>query len=80
MKEKLIRLQEYLLNNGYNQDAIRIGSILEEYSKENQLSELSSRKLIAMCNPKYLGNFYIREFDDAYKWWNFLSEVISDIR
>lgn len=80
MKDKLTRLQEYLLNNGYKQDANRIGSILEEYSNENQLSELSARKLIAMCNPKYFGNFYIREFDDTYKWWNFLSEVVSNIR
>ena len=80
MKDKLTRLQEYLLNNGYEQDAKRIGGILEEYLKEDQLSELSARKLIAMCNPKYFGNFYIREFNNTYEWWNFLSEVVSDIR
>lgn len=79
MEDKLIKLQEYLCNNGYKQDADRIGSILEEYSNGNQLSVVSANKLIAMCHPKYFGNFYIREFDDTYKWWNFLSEVLSDI-
>ena len=80
MTEKLLELQNYLLSNGYEQDANRIGSMLEEYKNRNQLSDLSTRKLIAMCNPKYLGNYYIREFDDLYRWWNFLSEVVSDIK
>ena len=63
MKDKLLKLHDYLLSNGYIKDADR-----------------TAQKLIAMCNPKYLGNYYIREFDDLYKWWNFLAEIVSDIR
>ena len=54
MKDKLLKLHDYLLSNGYIKDADRIYSIL--------------------------GNYYIREFDDLYKWWNFLAEIVSDIR
>lgn len=80
MKDKLLKLHDYLLSNGYIKDADRIYSILEEYENENKLSDLSAQKLIVMCNPKYLGNCYIREFDDLYKWWNFLAEIVSGIR
>jgi len=80
MKDKLLKLHDYLLSNGYIKDADRIYSILEEYENENKLSDLSAQKLIVMCNPKYLGNYYIREFDDLYKWWNFLAEIVSGIR
>ena len=55
MKDKLLKLHDYLLSNGYIKDADRIYSILEEYENENKLSDLSAQKLIAMCNPKYLG-------------------------
>lgn len=61
MKDKLLKLHDYLLSNGYIKDADRIYSILEEYENENKLSDLSAQKLIVMCNPKYLGNYYIRE-------------------
>ena len=57
-----------------------INEIIKEYENENKLSDLSAQKLIVMCNPKYLGNYYIREFDDLYKWWNFLAEIVSGIR
>ena len=60
MKDKLLKLHDYLLSNGYIKDADRIYSILEEYENENKLSDLSAQKLIVMCNPKYLGNYYIR--------------------
>ena len=80
MKDKLLKLHDYLLSSGYIKDADRIYSILEEYENENKLSDLSAQKLIVMCNPKYLGNYYIREFDDLYKWWNFLAEIVSGIR
>lgn len=80
MKDKLLKLHDYLLSNGYIKDADRIYSILEEYENENKLSDLSAQKLIVMCNPKYLGNYCIREFDDLYKWWNFLAEIVSGIR
>ena len=57
MKDKLLKLHDYLLSNGYIKDADRIYSILEEYENENKLSDLSAQKLIVMCNPKYLGNY-----------------------
>lgn len=53
---------------------------LKNMKMKIKLSDLSAQKLIVMCNPKYLGNYYIREFDDLYKWWNFLAEIVSGIR
>lgn len=32
-----------------------------------------------MCNPRYLGNLYIKEFPDPYKWWNFLAEIKNQL-
>ena len=32
-----------------------------------------------MCYPRYLGNLYIKEFPDPYKWWNFLAEIKKSI-
>lgn len=34
MKDKLLKLHDYLLSNGYIKDADRIYSILEEYENE----------------------------------------------
>ena len=59
MKDKLLKLHDYLLSNGYIKDADRIYSILEEYENENKLSDLSAQKLIVMCNPKYLSLIHI---------------------
>ena len=28
-----------------------------------------------MCNPKYLGDLNIAEFDSVYEWWNFLENI-----
>lgn len=81
MKDKLLKLHDYLLSNGYIKDADRIYSILEEYENENKLSDLSAQKLIAMCNPKYLGNYYIREFDDLYNggiFWLRLFRILDN--
>ena len=64
MKDKLLKLHDYLLSNGYIKDADRIYSILEEYENENKLSDLSAQKLIVMCNPKYLGNYIY-----SWIWW-----------
>lgn len=44
MKDKLLKLHDYLLSNGYIKDADRIYSILEEYENENKLSDLSAQK------------------------------------
>ena len=62
MKEKLTILYNYLKNNDHMQDANRIAKILDEYDKNGDLSELSIKKIKAMCNPRYLGNLYIKEF------------------
>ena len=37
MKDKLLKLHDYLLSNGYIKDADRIYSILEEYENENNV-------------------------------------------
>ena len=55
MKERLKnlakKLYEYLINNDHIQDANRVKDILDEYIQNNGLSEISQRRLIAMCNP-----------------------------
>lgn len=79
MKEKLSELYEYLINNDHTQDADRVKKILDEYTQNNDLSELSKKKLTAMCNPKYLGSLYVKEFSDPYMWWNFLAEIRGEI-
>ena len=38
-----------------------------------------NKEIKAMCNPRYLGNLYIKEFPDPYKWWNFLAEIKKSI-
>jgi hypothetical protein len=75
MKEKLTILYNYLESNNHMKDASRIAKILDEYDKNGGLSELSIKKIKEMCNPRYLGNLYIKEFSDPYKWWNFLTEI-----
>ena len=80
MKEKISKLYEYLVNNDHIQDASRVEMILNEYIQNNSLSELSKKRLSAMCNPRYLGNLYIKEFSDPYMWWNFLAEIKRDIQ
>lgn len=52
MKEKLTILYNYLKNNDHMQDANRIAKILDEYDKNGDLSELSIKKIKAMCNPR----------------------------
>ena len=39
--------------------------------------ENAKKRLIAMCNPRYLGNLNIDEFDNVYEWWNFLADISS---
>ena len=79
MNETLTLLYNYLKNHDHMQDANRIAKILDEYDKNGDLSELSIKKIKAMCNPRYLGNLYIKEFPDPYKWWNFLAEIKKSI-
>ena len=40
MKDKLLKLHDYLLSNGYIKYADRIYSILEEYENENNIKIL----------------------------------------
>ena len=84
MKERLKnlakKLYEYLINNDHIQDANRVKDILDEYIQNNGLSEISQRRLIAMCNPRYLGSLYIKDLTDPYMWWNFLSDIKKDMQ
>jgi hypothetical protein len=41
---------------------------------------IALKRLIAMCNPRYLGNIIIKEFSNAYEWWNFLGEISEEAR
>lgn len=79
MKEKISKLYEYLINNNHTQDSYRVKKILDEYIQNADLSELSKKELTVMCNPKYLGDLYIKEFSDSYMWWNFLAEIKSEL-
>ena len=74
MKDKLEQLYQYLLNNNYFTEAKTIKIILDEGLSNNTVS-----KIKGMCTPRYLGDLYIQEFDDAYKWWNFLGDVSMEI-
>lgn len=79
MENKLQRLHSLLLENGYTQYAQRLGAILEEYIGKGGLSEQTGREIRALCSVKSLGDLYIREYDNVYDWWDFLSEVVSEI-
>lgn len=73
MIDKLLQLYNILLNNEYYQDADRIKEIMNEIAKG--ATEVTAKRLIAMCNPRYLGNLNIKEYSNAYEWWNFLGSI-----
>lgn len=75
MKKELELLCDYLKKNGYEDDSKRVEEIMHDITKED--SENAKKRLIAMCNPRYLGNLNIVEFDNVYDWWNFLGEIAS---
>lgn len=75
MKKKLELLCDYLKKNGYEDDLKRVEEIMHDITKED--SEDAKKRLIAMCNPRYLGNLNIAEFDNVYEWWNFLADISS---
>lgn len=78
MHDKLVQLYDFLINNGYVEDAKRIKELMDEVS--NGATEMTKKRLVAMCNPRYLGNLNIKEFDNVYKWWNFLSSISEDAK
>lgn len=78
MKKKLELLRDYLKKNGYEDDSKRIEEIMHDITGKN--SENAKKRLIAMCNPRYLGNLNIAEFDNVYEWWNFLAEISSETK
>jgi hypothetical protein len=78
MNEKLDELCEFLNNNNYPDDAARIKEIKVEINTNNR--GIALKRLIAMCNPRYLGNIIIKEFSNAYEWWNFLGEISEEAR
>ena len=79
MFDSLNRLRDFLYDNNYTQEALCISDAITEYEKNGFLSEFSIKKIKAMCTPKYLGNLYIKEFQDPYEWWNFLAEIKNSI-
>lgn len=79
MFDSLKRLRDFLYDNNYTQEALCISDAITEYEKNGFLSEFSIKKIKAMCTPKYLGNLYIKEFQDPYEWWNFLAEIKNSI-
>lgn len=74
MEGKLNQLYQYLLNNHHTAEAQKLRDILEK-----EVSDDAIKQVKEMCHPRYLGDKYIREFDDAYKWWNFLGEVSEEV-
>lgn len=74
MEGKLNQLYRYLLNNHYTAEAKKLKEIFDE-----ELPDSAIEKVKEMCTPRYLGDLYIQEFDNAYKWWNFLGEVSAEI-
>ena len=74
MEGKVNRLYQYLLNNHYTAEAKRLKDIFEEEVSDNAI-----KKVKEMCTPRYLGDLYIQEFDNAYKWLNFLGEVSTEV-
>lgn len=73
MKKELQLLCYYLRKNGYDDDSRRVEEIMHDITNNN--SEIARKCLIAMCNPRYLGDLNIKEFDNIYEWWNFLSDI-----
>lgn len=73
MKKELQLLFYYLRQNGYDDDSRRVEEIMHDITNDN--SEIARKHLIAMCNPRYLGDLNIKEFDNIYEWWNFLSDI-----
>jgi hypothetical protein len=78
MEENLYRLYEYLSNNGYKDDAKRVLEIKENLTKTED--KTSIKRLIAMCNPRYLGELEIKDFKDVYQWWNFLGMISEEAK
>ena len=70
MKKELELLCNYLKKNGYEDDSKRVEEIMHDITKAD--SENAKKRLIAMCNPRYLGNLNIEEFDNVYDWQIYL--------
>lgn len=78
MDENLNKLYDYLINNGYKDDANRIKDIQSDLVSSEK--EMAVKRLVAMCNPRYLGNLVIKEFEDVYQWWNFLGKIAEEAK
>ena len=57
MKKELELLCDYLKKNGYEDDSKKVEEIMHDITKAN--SENAKKRLIAICNPRYLGNLNI---------------------
>ena len=74
MKGKIKQLYQYLLSNHYLNEAKRLKDVLD-----GEVSDSTIKEVKEMCTPRYFGDLYIQEFNNAYKWWNFLEEVRVEI-
>ena len=79
LEEQISQLEQYLISNNYNDNAETINKIKNDLSNENK-QQLALKRLIAMCNPKYLGDLLIKEFNNAYEWWNFLGNISKNAK
>ena len=75
--KKLVLLCEYLKKNGYEKDAKVVEEITCDILKKNSMD--AKKRLVVMCNPRYLGDLKIAQFKNVYDWWNFLSKISSEV-
>lgn len=75
--DNLKKLYQLLVSNNYLEDAKRLSEIISDV--EVGASEMTKKRIVAMCNPKYLGDYNIKEFENVYEWWNFLSQIKSEV-
>lgn len=80
MMEELLKLRDCLINNNYNQEADTISEMIDEINENGKLSNNSRELLISMCHPRYLGDLLVKEYNNQYDWWRFLSEIRRKIK
>ena len=73
MRKQLELLRDCLMKNGYQNDSEKNDEIIIDIQNGNPQNAME--RLIEMCNPRYLGDLNIAEFDSVYNWWNFLAEI-----
>ena len=77
MINNLNKLHQLLISNNYLDAAEKVEEIIEGIQLEEK--ESFKHRLVLMCHPKYLGDYYISEFDSVYDWWNFSEEIKKEV-